>query len=386
MTQRHLEREDDAKPDRVPLVELHDGPEQRHKNQEDRDAVEEHANRDQEQDQKRQHAVLAKARVDDGARDRVDHAKRRERIGKDAGQRHHQQDDGRELARFAQDDKEVAQFDRVMDGHADKQAVEHGHHGGLGRCEPASAHAAQNQDRRGQAPTRFTQAAPERRTRQSGFERAHLVLARQQHGRHDQRQTGQDARNHAGGKQRRHRSARHQHRIDDEGHRWRNQDIGGRCRAHHAGRECRRVTGARHGRDHDGANRRRVGRAGTRNAAQEHGHQNGDQRQHARAAPDDGNGKIDQAQGHTGAVEDGAHQHKHRNRQQRVLAQTGIKILRHGQQAKPERIGIGQRNTGRARQTERRANRHAQQHHDNEGDEQQGRDHGNTLSRAGHGE
>ena len=50
---------------------------------------------------------------------------------------------------------------------------------------------------------------------------------------------------------------------------------------------------------------------------------------------DDGNGKVDQPQRHAGAVKDRTHQHKHRNRQQRVLAQAGVEVLRNGKQAKP---------------------------------------------------
>ncbi len=54
-------------------------------------------------------------------------------------------------------------LDRAVDHHAHEQAVEHGHHGGFRGREPASAHAAQNQHRSGQAPGGFAQALPERR-------------------------------------------------------------------------------------------------------------------------------------------------------------------------------------------------------------------------------
>ena len=217
--------------------------------------------------------------------------------------------------------------------------------------------------------------SPEGRARQAGFQRAHLVLARQPHGGQDQRQAGQHAGHHAGGKQRRHRRAGHQHRIDDEGHRRRDQDVGGRRRADHAGRIGRRVAGARHRGDHHRAHRGRVGRARAGDAAQEHGHHDGHQRQHAGAAADDGDGKVHQPQRDARAVEDRAHQHEHRYRQQRVLAQAGIEVLRHGEQPEPLRIGIGQRDGRRTGQAQRRADGHAQQHQRHEGDEQQRRDH-----------
>ncbi len=99
------------------------------------------------------------------------------------------------------------------------------------------------------------------------------------------------------------------------------------------------------------------------------------QRQHARAAADDGDREVDQPQRHAGAVEDRADQHEHRDRQQRVLAEAGVEVLRHGQQAEPLRIAVGQRDAGRAGQAQRRADRHADQHQHDEGDEQQRGDH-----------
>jgi hypothetical protein len=86
-----------------------------------------------------------------------------------------------------------------------------------------------------------------------------------------------------------------------------------------------------------------------------------------------------------GAVEDRADQHEHRDRQQRVLAQAGVEILWHGQQAEPLRVGIGQRDAGGAGQAERRADGHAHQHHHEEGDKQQGGDHAGALTPAGRG-
>ena len=54
LAQRHLQREDDAEPHRVPAVVVHDGQQQRHEDQEDRDAVQEHAHGDEQQDQQDQ--------------------------------------------------------------------------------------------------------------------------------------------------------------------------------------------------------------------------------------------------------------------------------------------------------------------------------------------
>ncbi len=61
LAQRDLEGEDHAEPDGVPVVVLHDGQEQRHEDQEDGDAVEEHAHGDEQHDEQRQHTVFAQA-------------------------------------------------------------------------------------------------------------------------------------------------------------------------------------------------------------------------------------------------------------------------------------------------------------------------------------
>ena len=45
-------------------------------NQEDRDAIQEHAHGDEQHDEQRQHTVFAQARVHDGLGHRIDHAKR----------------------------------------------------------------------------------------------------------------------------------------------------------------------------------------------------------------------------------------------------------------------------------------------------------------------
>ncbi len=314
----------------------------------------------------------------DGVGDRIDHAERGKREREDARKRHHQQDHGRELARLAQDGVQVPEPDGAVDAHAHEEPVEHGHHGGFGRREPARAHAAQYQHWRGQAPGSLAQALPEGRAGHRGFQRAHFVAARQPHGRHDQRDAGQHAGHHARREQRGHRSAGHQHRIDDEGDRRRDQDVGGGGRADHAGRERAGVARARHGSDHDPAHGGRVGGARAGDAAQEHRHGDGHQRQHARAAPDDGHREVHEPQRHPGAVEDRADQYEHGNREQRVLAEPGIEVLRHRQQPEPGRFGIRDRDGGRAGQAERGADRHAGGHHAQEDREKKRRDHGRS--------
>jgi hypothetical protein len=86
--------------------------------------------------------------------------------------------------------------------------------------------------------------------------------------------------------------------------------------------------------------------------------------------------KFTRRSGHARAVKDRAHQHEHRNGQQRVFAQAGVEVLRHGQQAEPLAVGIGQRNGGSAGQAQRGANRHAQEHQAQKGGKQQRGDHG----------
>ncbi|MCY1517794.1 hypothetical protein D9M68_524930 [compost metagenome] len=311
-------------------------------------------------------------------RDGVDHAEGGQRPGEDAGQRHDQHDDGGQFGRFAQDGEEVAQLDGAVDEYADEQTVEHRDHGGFRGREPAHAHPAQDQDRRRQAPRGLTQAGPEGRARQVRFQRAHLVLAGQPYGRDDQRQAGQDAGHHAGGEQGGHRGPGHQHRVDDEGDRRRDQDVRGGAGCHDGGRERTGIAGARHRGDHHRAHGRRACRAGAGDPAQEHGDRDRHQRQHARTASDDGDREVHQPLGHAGAVEDRPHQHEHGDRQQRVLRQARVEILRHGQQAIPGRVQVGQHDGHGAAQAQRHADRHADQHQDDEDGEEDARDHGRS--------
>src|SRR5690606_12770662 len=78
---------------------------------------------------------------------------------------------------------------------------------------------------------------------------------------------------------------------------------------------------------------------------------------------------------HAGTVEDRSHQHEHGDRQQRVLGQPGIEVLRHRQQAEPGDVLVGQHDGQRAGHAERHAYRHADHHQDRENREQQGGDH-----------
>ena len=153
---------------------------------------------------------------------------------------------------------------------------------------------------------------------------------------------------------------RHQHRIDDERDRRRDQDVGGRRRADHAGRErpadSRRApwppiitpptAAALAGPEPE---------MPPRNIATSDRHQ----RQHARAAADDGDGEVHQPQRHAGAVEDGADQHEHRDGEQRVLGDAGVEVLRHGQQAEPLRRRRWRARCSGAGQAERGPDRHA---------------------------
>ncbi len=79
--------------------------------------------------------------------------------------------------------------------------------------------------------------------------------------------------------------------------------------------------------------------------------------------------------GHAGLVEDRADQHEHRQRQQRILGNAGLHVLRRGQQAPPLRIGIRPGDGDDAAQPQRRANGHAGHHQQCEQAEQRGADH-----------
>src|SRR5690606_38668098 len=231
-----------------------------------------------------------------------------------------------------------------MDDHAHEQAVEHGHNRRFGGGEQTQAHTAQNDHRRNQAPGGFSQAAPEGWTWQFGFGQSQLVATRQPDGRNNQANTRQNAGEHTGRKQRRYGGLGHQHRVNNEGDGGGNQNVGGSTRAHNTGRKRTGIARAFHGADHDRAHGGGAGRAGAGNTAQEHGHANGNDGQHARTTANQRYGKVHQTAGHARAVKNGPHQHKHGNGQQRVFGQTGVKALRHGHQAKPVRIQVGHQN------------------------------------------
>jgi hypothetical protein len=96
-------------------------------------------------------------------RDRLHHADRRGRPGEHRGERHHDQDQRGEFARLHQHLVDVAQGERAIDEEADEEAVEHRHHGGFRRRERADPHAAEDHDRRQQAPERLLEALPQPR-------------------------------------------------------------------------------------------------------------------------------------------------------------------------------------------------------------------------------
>src|SRR5690606_36054964 len=262
-----------------------------------------------------------------------------------------------------------------MHAHAYKEAVKHGNDRRFGRREVAHPHAAQDDDRRDQAPRSLEQAGPEGRARQAAFQAAHVVAPGQPDGRNDQRDTGQDAGEHAGREQGGDGRLRHQYGIDNEGDGRRNQNIGGGAGGHNAGRIGFGIPGAGHGAYHHGTDRDGAGRARARYAAQEHGHGNRHQRQHAWAAAHDGNSKVDQAAGHARTVENRPDQHEHGNGQQRVLGQAGIEALRHRQQTEPLGVQIGHHDGQGAGNAQRHAYRHADDHQDDKHNEQGGNDH-----------
>ena len=145
----------------------------------------------------------------------------------------------------------------------------------------------------------------------------------------DEHPAGQNARDDAAREQRRHGGRGYEHAVDDEGDRGRDQDVGRPGGGRDGGRETRRVAGAQHGVEHDAAHGGGAGRARAGDPADDHGHQDGDHRQCAPAAADDGLREPQQPAGDTGLVEDGPGQDEHRDGQERVLGNTGIDVGRH---------------------------------------------------------
>src|SRR5690606_14119284 len=128
--------QDDPEPHGSPFVVPHERHQQRHEDQEDRDAVEHHAHAEQHDDDHRQRADLPEAAVGHEVHHRVDQPERVDRVGEDARQRDHHHDDAGYFGRVGEDVDDVAHPDGAMDHHAHEQAVDHGDHRGLGRREP----------------------------------------------------------------------------------------------------------------------------------------------------------------------------------------------------------------------------------------------------------
>ena len=212
----------------------------------------------------------------------VESAERAARPGEHAGERDYHQDDRRNFRRLHQHFVDAARIERSVDDDADDKPVEHGHHCRFGRREKAAAHAAEYHDGGRQAPTGVLQAAPERRAHLGavGFE---AVFDAEPPGHRDQRDAGQDARDHACRKQGWDRCAGHEDAVDDERDGWRDQDVGRACGRDHARRKRARVPGLDHRRQHYRADRGRVGRARSGDPAQDHRHQYGHRREPAAA-------------------------------------------------------------------------------------------------------
>ena len=100
--------------------------------------------------------------------------------------------------------------------------------------------------------------------------------------------------------------------------------------------------------------RRRGRRARARDAADHHGDQHGHRGERAAAGADQHAGKPHQPQRDAAAIEHRAHQHEHRQRDQRVLGDAGVDIGGHRHQ-----VGAHHDDRDRARQAERDSDRHA---------------------------
>src|SRR5690606_29268445 len=144
--------QDDAEPDGVPFVEPHDRHQQGHEDEKDRYAVEHHPHAQQHDDDHRQRTDLAQAAVGHEVHHRVDQPEGVHGVREDTRQCDDDQDDAGDLGGVGEDVHDIAHPDRAVDHHADEQAVDDRDHGGFGRREPAGAHAAEDEHRRGQAP------------------------------------------------------------------------------------------------------------------------------------------------------------------------------------------------------------------------------------------
>ena len=308
---------------------------------------------------------MAAAQVHQSFRNGVDDAEGAARPGKNTRQAHHHQDDRGGFSGLDQQLVERAQGEGAIDDEPDEQPEDHGHHRGLGRGEPARAQAAQDEDRRGESPGGVLERGPQLRFGPVAQAAAEVVTDAEEERRDDEHPAGQDTRDDAAREQRRHGGRGHEHAVDDEGNRWRDQDIGRPGGRRDGSREARRVAGAQHGVEHDAAHGGRAGRARAGNAADDHGHQDGDHRQRAPAAADDRLRKPQQPPGDTGLVEDGPGQDEHRDGQERVLGNTGIDVGRNGHDAE-----VRERDDERSRQAQGGGDGHPQEHQKEEAAEE----------------
>ena len=139
-------------------------------------------------------------------------------------------------------------------------------------------------------------------------------------------------------------------RIDHRVVRRRDQQRLHRARAGHADGEQPRIAVLHHLRDHHRADRGGVGDRRARDAAEEGGRQDVDQRQAAADEADEHLGEVDQALGHAALGHDAAGQHEERDREQREVVgavrdlehhrlERDVDPQRREQGGEPERVG-----------------------------------------------
>ena len=357
--------DDDAEPDQIPVEVDGDRHQQRQEDEEDGNGVEKHAGDQQQRLDADQHDDFRQAGAEHRLGQLVEGAECAARPGEDTGQGDHGEDDRRQFRRFHQDVVDVVPAEVAIDQGADRHAVEHRHHSGLGGREQAAADAAEDDHRRRQAPAGFLHALPEGRPDLAalGLE---PVPRRQPPADQKQGNAREDTGNQAGGEQCRYRGLGHQQAVDDEGDRGRDQDAGRAGGGNDAGREGARIAGLDHRRQHDGAHCCRVGRSGAGDAAHDHGHDDGDDGQATAALADNCGGKANDGSGDTGALENQPGDDEHRDGHQRVLGDAGIDVGRQGHHA--QTAGRYDGGTGEAHGD---AERYAGEHQHDEDAEQQ---------------
>src|SRR5216684_3003668 len=261
-------------------------------------------------------------------------------LGRHLHQRHHVADRGGEgdqrhhhrhrLHRAVDEERQVAPFVVAIDEHGDDEGIDAGDRAGLDRGEDAAENAAEDDDQGHQTPHRVDDDLDGVAHRHGDAARMVAAIAHDQH-EDDQRDGEQQPGHDPGHEQADHRDgAAGRQRIDDGVVARRHEQRLDRGADRHVGGEDAGIADLLHLRDHHRADRRGVGDRGARDAAEEAGGDDVDDREAAAHAHDADQhvGEGDEAPRHAALGHDRAGEHEERDGQHGEFADP-VRDLQH---------------------------------------------------------